>query len=376
MWHVVCCALSLTPTLFWFTLVVGMSSSAQLAMAGTRRRGMATSLRIQPPQNVQQIALNDSDASTLSSADSDIPPFQTARASKKNMKKLSLSISSAQSSTDALPPPTPSAVLTPSRPRRPSIASLPSINPTATLLHRKDEDGGSPNVPYSDGPVQIIPGIWIGSEDNARDWKGLVERGIRSILNVAKEVSSPFDANPSSQALRPAMSTPNFRDRKYPENDDPTYYPSHVPSGRPAMHYLKLQWSHGQQDLVNDGFKAGMAFADAALQRGEGCLVQYVLCSHHLLVLFFSSSSHQLPMWHLAIGYDGYRACHARCRRAPFLCSARGMGSEGYAGCILFRQGEKSLCWTEHVVSFIPAPFLIQPSLYINVKPYLSAPRV
>ncbi|KAJ3481476.1 hypothetical protein NLJ89_g12208 [Agrocybe chaxingu] len=39
------------------------------------------------------------------------------------------------------------------------------------------------------------------------------------------------------------------------------------------MHYLKLQWSHGQQDLVKDGFKAGMAFADAALERGEGCLI-------------------------------------------------------------------------------------------------------
>jgi tyrosine-protein phosphatase len=42
------------------------------------------------------------------------------------------------------------------------------------------------------------------------------------------------------------------------------------------MHYLKLQWSHGQQDLVNDGFPAAMAFTDAALARGDGLLVQCV----------------------------------------------------------------------------------------------------
>ena len=128
-------------------------------------------------------------------------------------------------------------------------------------------------MPYIDGPVQIIPGIWIGSEDNACDWKGLVERGIRSILNVAKEVTSPLDSSINTQPFRPAISTPNLRNIR---QSDPTYYPP-LPNGRPAMYYLKLQWSHGQQNLVNDGFQAGMAFVDAARNRGEGCLIQYVL---------------------------------------------------------------------------------------------------
>ncbi|CAA7266612.1 unnamed protein product [Cyclocybe aegerita] len=253
-----------------------MDPAVQTAgLSGQRRRGVPANLRIQPPAHVQQIAiaLADSDPSTLSSADSDYPPFKPSdRSARKNMKKLSLDLPSAQSSSASLldhpaaPSPVPSE-----RPRRPSIASLPTINATASLFHRKDEDGGSPTAPYADGPVQIIPGIWIGSEDNARDWKGLIERGIRSILNVAKEVASPFDtAAAASQSLRPVVSTPNFRDRKHPHS---TYYPAHVPSGRPAMHYLKLQWSHGQQDLVKDGFKAGMSFADAALERGEGCLI-------------------------------------------------------------------------------------------------------
>ncbi|KAF9569747.1 hypothetical protein CPC08DRAFT_701630 [Agrocybe pediades] len=193
------------------------------------------------------------------------------------MKKLSLSLPSSSDADLQLPqrqqqPELHSVAspIRPERPRRPSVISLPAANPTVSLLHRKDEDGGSPSVPYSDGPIQVIPGIWIGSEDNARDWKGLLERGIRSILNVAKEVASPFDTFPNGQSLRSAASTPNFRDRKHP---DPTYYPAHLPSGRPAMHYLKLQWSHGQQNLVGEGFKEGMAFADAALNRGEGCLI-------------------------------------------------------------------------------------------------------
>jgi tyrosine-protein phosphatase len=66
-------------------------------------------------------------------------------------------------------------------------------------------------------------------------------------------------------------STPNFRRS---QQSDSTYYPPHLPSGRPGMHYLKLEWSHGQQDLVNNGFQAAMSFVDDALSRSEGVLVQ------------------------------------------------------------------------------------------------------
>lgn len=227
------------------TLDVGMheqQSTPQLAQNGFSRRA-ARNLSIQIQHH-----LNDSD---ISSADSDKPPF-----ARKNMKGLSLDTAPQRE-----------------KPRRPSIVSLPAV----TLLHRRDEDTSSP---YADGPVQVIPGIWIGSEDNARDWKGLVERGIRSILNVAKEVSSPFDHDfVLAQGLRSAVSTPNFRNIQDPPStsDSKHYYPPHVQSGRPGMHYLKLDWSHGQQDLVNHGFKEGMAFVDAALNRGEGCLIQSVI---------------------------------------------------------------------------------------------------
>lgn len=235
-----------------FTLAVGMQQSPATSWM-PRRRGMATSLRIEPPAQIQQIAL------ALGSDGSDSDHSSPQNKPRRNMKKLSLLLPSAQSSFASLQSPLDSVAAISPR------SSLPTINPTTSILLRKDEDGGSPSVPYVDGPVQIIPGIWIGSEDNACDWKGLVERGIRSILNVAKEVTSSFD----SQPFRHAISTNN-------RTSDPTYYPP-LPTGRPAMYYLQLQWSHGQQDLVNDGFQAGMAFADAARSRGEGCLIQYVL---------------------------------------------------------------------------------------------------
>jgi hypothetical protein len=244
---------------FKFTLVVGMHPMLQSPAGMPRRRGMATSLRIEPPAQIQQIAL----ALGSDGSDSDYPSPQIKP--PRNMKKLSLLLPSAQSSFTSLQSPLDSAATISPRP------SLPTVNPTTSILLRKDEDG-SPSVPYIDGPVQIIPGIWIGSEDNACDWKGLVERGIRSILNVAKEVTSPFDSQPFNAT-------------------DPTYYPP-LPTGRPAMYYLQLQWSHGQQNLVNDGFQAGMAFADAARNRGDGCLIQYVF---YILYRYQFHSNPRLP---------------------------------------------------------------------------------
>ena len=43
------------------------------------------------------------------------------------------------------------------------------------------------------------------------------------------------------------------------------------------MHYLQLPWSHGQSDLVTEGFPSAMVFVDQALKRGDGVLIQYVL---------------------------------------------------------------------------------------------------
>lgn len=255
-----------------------------MSPASRSKKGPPNPLRIDLPiQNTQiALALGESSASALSSAtsESDYNPFSSSAKprSLRNMKKLSLTLPSARSSTNSLSEPQSASsfsqpeLAVSDRQRRSSVVSLPNcanVAANSALLHRKEEEG-DPAVPYADGPVQIMPSIWLGSEDNARDWKGLIQRGIKSILNVAKEVASPFDSAAAAHPLRSTVSTPNF----YVSTDvDPTYYPPHPASGRPAMHYLKLQWSHGQQDLVESGFQAGMAFTDAAVERGEGVLI-------------------------------------------------------------------------------------------------------
>lgn len=152
-----------------------------------RRRGPPTALRIDTPQQnpLIAIALDDNPTSALSS-DSDYSFFNPPQKSRshRNMKKLSLTLPSAQSSsnslllTSSLPPSEPQSAVSAipeiqhmERPRRPSVISLPtSANYTAnTLLHRKEEEG-SPAVPYADGPTQILPGIWLGSEDNGASY--------------------------------------------------------------------------------------------------------------------------------------------------------------------------------------------------------------
>jgi tyrosine-protein phosphatase len=211
-----------------------------------------------------------------SESDSILPPKPK---SLRNQKKLSLNLSahSDASSTSLNLPDSPVSVAPPSVPpspataarRRPSVVSLP--NASSVLAYRRDEEGSS-SAPYVDGPIQILPGIWIGSEDNARDWKCLIEKGIRNILNVAKEVVPPY-TSPAEVPLRQTISTPNLA-VKFSEQTDPTYVPQHGPSGRPSLHYLRLPWSHGQADLVTKGFVEGMDFVDGSLERGDGILIQ------------------------------------------------------------------------------------------------------
>ena len=211
-------------------------------------------------------------------------PSPTKPRSVRNVKRLSLTLqtkpsaSSLTIATQDQPPVPPSPALEPRR--RPSVVSLPA---TTSLLRQREVE--SPSVPYVDGPIEILPGIWLGSEDSARDWRGLIKRGIKSILNVAKEVACPIDAS-TSRPLRSSVSTSDLSVE--PQDSNPIYFPAHIPSGRPGLHYLKLPWSHGQPDLVNVGLPAAFDFVDKSVARGDGVLIQSVF--------FFSLS---LPTTHV-----------------------------------------------------------------------------
>ncbi|KAF8271344.1 hypothetical protein EI94DRAFT_1698119 [Lactarius quietus] len=239
-----------------------------LPSSSARKKGPPSGLRIDTPAQNATITLGPGYSSASTSAVSpttsesgsfQFPPPPKSRS--RNMKKLSLTLST-QSSSSSLAIPSSDLQLDhaaqDARSRRTSIVSASS------MLLRKEEDG-SPTAPYSDGPVEILPKIWLGAEDNARDWRGLVTRGIGSVLNVAKEVVSPFDS----------LTAQVQRTNELPGGavvNPTTYYPADG-LGRPGLHYLKLLWSHGQSDLVQCGFPEAMAFVDQSLARGEGVLI-------------------------------------------------------------------------------------------------------
>lgn len=126
------------------------------------------------------------------------------------------------------------------------------------MVHRSVEDGNE-GAPYEDGAVEILPGVFLGSEENARDWLGLAEQSIGAILNVAKEVAPPPGFSEARTAAARAQEL--------------SYEPDAL-TGRPALTYLHLPWSHGQADLVKVGFLQAMEFIDSSVARGTGVLIQ------------------------------------------------------------------------------------------------------
>ncbi|KDQ06925.1 hypothetical protein BOTBODRAFT_60332 [Botryobasidium botryosum FD-172 SS1] len=265
-----------------------------LPMPADKPRARALGLRISVADNRPAAAVLESPSSspsTILSADTFpspspssaelAPAAPTPAASRRNRKGLSLSVhpqpssgslrslaSSSASTTHSRPPPSslpaspasthaaaPSIPLiapVPHPPRRASVTSLPP----SRVVHRAVEDA-APGTPYADGPVEILPGIWLGTEENARDWDALKDRGIGYVLNVAKEVLPPFFPS----ATQPVIF------------GIPMHLPADEPSGQPELCYLHLPWSHGQSDLVQLGFPAAMDFVDRAREAGSGVLI-------------------------------------------------------------------------------------------------------
>lgn len=196
----------------------------------------------------------------------------------------------------------------------------PSLTSLITNSEMRDPTDGSLSSqheakPYNNGPIEVLPHLWIGCDENARDWRHLSERlGIRRVINVAKEVigildeelsddSEPPEALPipvappapsislrpgwpsPERALRTTVSTPDLRDAPQPVtggtiNGIPVVEKRYIlPNGK-TIDYLHLPWSHGQADLVSGGVDGRAGFVRAgqwamsAMDRGEGVLIQ------------------------------------------------------------------------------------------------------
>lgn len=55
---------------------------------------------------------------------------------------------------------------------------------------------------YAAGPIEVLPGLYLGDEHNARDNSMLASCGITTILNVAKETTLPFQTESNVMPLR------------------------------------------------------------------------------------------------------------------------------------------------------------------------------
>ncbi|OAV93528.1 hypothetical protein PTTG_27306 [Puccinia triticina 1-1 BBBD Race 1] len=173
--------------------------------------------------------------------------------------------------------------------------------------------------PYEYGPKEVLPDVFLGSEQNARDGNLLSSMGFGLIINVAKEVECPWEPTSSPAPIehlwptplqqqqqprkrglmvRPTASTPNLK-RSFegkirvslPEQPSPHhhYQPASSSSSspfqmkrldadrktsRPSLDYIKLPWSHDQDGLA-EIFNGSEVFAliDRARERRLKTLV-------------------------------------------------------------------------------------------------------
>ncbi|WRT65175.1 uncharacterized protein IL334_002118 [Kwoniella shivajii] len=112
--------------------------------------------------------------------------------------------------------------------------------------------------PYEDGPIEILPGIYLGTEDSVHHFDKYTSNTSTSatsskvrIINVAQEIDDPFDE--SSMAIH-GWSTSNkgknkekMKFKTYPK--DPNY--DNYDGGRPEIEYCHIRWSHGELGLAD-----------------------------------------------------------------------------------------------------------------------------
>jgi len=90
--------------------------------------------------------------------------------------------------------------------------------------------------PYENGPVEIIPNVFLGAEDSASDLTWTIGRFKRiRIVNVAQEIENPFGSSTS----RGMEGKEKISFGTYAERD-----------GYPEIKYCHLRWSHGESGLA------------------------------------------------------------------------------------------------------------------------------
>ncbi|EIW68589.1 hypothetical protein TREMEDRAFT_31601 [Tremella mesenterica DSM 1558] len=205
---------------------------------------------------------------------------------RANPKRLSLSLFSTPFTPG--PPKTPSITLSLSRTRgglrRPSLLSLITQPPTdspftpthpytsvrrsarprtrastletptdrTSLLARStfSASAHSRATPYEHGPVEIVPGVFLGAEDNVHDFIAGPSRRMR-IINVAQEVEDPFmgiaQQISTSSHGKESIGLSGQSGVKGKEKVRLVRYQV----GDKVVEYAHLRWSHGEAGLAD-----------------------------------------------------------------------------------------------------------------------------
>ncbi|KZO98399.1 hypothetical protein CALVIDRAFT_45062 [Calocera viscosa TUFC12733] len=196
------------------------------------------------PSSTPSTAMSSTSSSSLPALDPSRGP-RSGMLTARNPKKLSISTKPSWPTLQVNP-----AVNTAAERKRSNSVSL--VLPYYSNTYPEEEEH---DPPYPNGPIEILPRVWLGHEGHARDVKLLRERGIGWVLNVAKEVDLELGDEWQVVGM---------------DGDDMDVDIQH---GQSKLKYLKLPWSHGQQDLCEVGFNGAMRFVDRALSSGESVLV-------------------------------------------------------------------------------------------------------
>lgn len=94
--------------------------------------------------------------------------------------------------------------LVPPEPARSDYVRPPEVwrDPSHDILSGKGSTLQHARSVYAAGPIEVLPGLFLGDEHNARDDKMLAKANITTILDVAKETTLPFQVEQNVKTLR------------------------------------------------------------------------------------------------------------------------------------------------------------------------------
>ncbi|KAK8846615.1 hypothetical protein IAR55_005701 [Kwoniella newhampshirensis] len=153
-------------------------------------------------------------------------PISRSTASPTTSLSASTSASGSTSTTPSTSPPLPASF----------TFSLPMAFPAR------------PVEPYEEGPIEFLPGIYIGAEESVHQYDSWAkgERRVR-IVNVAQEIDDPFE---QTKLCRTSGWASAGGDGKGKEKMKLVSYPGEQ-DGCPDVEYCHARWSHGELGLAD-----------------------------------------------------------------------------------------------------------------------------